>query len=248
MSKIEFSEFQSPEKLHMRPCGVIARFVQDIEWDNGGIKISLSHSGKKARATSILLLTLLWIEKNDVFFLEIEWGSPDQTTWIVQSFRKLIHTQLWNPELHNANRKLITPLWIQLRGWSEKHPEHDKFQERHDFLIRIKEFLEENKDYFYKPESLAYDEYERIRKLSIALREEAKYMVDRHTMVLYDGWDIIRYLFRDNPSRESRDGYYQKVLEYKIPASILEAQRHLGIIPINIVQPIYHNFHIVLTL
>lgn len=236
-------QFLSPEKLHMRPCAQIASFALNAEKEYPWIKLLISYSEKRVQATSIIALGLLWINKGDTFSVEVEWWKDEEVVRIIQSFWDLISTTLSLPKLHEARVEVLVPPEGLVKRWAnEKHPNYIGYQERYNFLIRVKQFLEENKDYFLKTDSLTFEQQEKTRISVNSLAEEEKSMRNRRTIATQYWW-IVQYLHKGHSSSQMWSEEYERVAWYLLPNAILEAQRYLGIIPVEVLLPIYHNIN-----
>lgn len=246
MSESNSFEFIAPELLHLRPLTLVAKFAKSTEYTNKWVTLSLSNSGKKVKATSVVALALLGIQKGHTFSLEIEGGNPEQIEQIVQSFRESVIKKLWANHLHTPRKELTVPSWIKVRKDGEKHPDHDKYQERYDFLIRAKKHIEENKLFFSDPSSLPKEEYDKIDEKISEMSTELELILKKFRKNSGSLWYFFS-LFESNPTRSPKvqelDTY-----EFNISTSLIDTQRYTGTLPADVLQSIYHNLNIVVDL
>ncbi len=241
-------EYTAPEDLHMRPCWEIVRFVQSMQKEHTWVSVFLLREGKSAEATSILGLFLLNVKKWDIFSIQIDGWNWEQINLIQAGFSQLVERTLSNPQLHERKGDLWVPSWITVPRSNEKHPEHAKFDERYMFLLRAKKLLEENVIFFQHPKDLSKKEADKKREFFLKLSLEEDKMVKRHSMSLLYGWCIIWYLCWDTISDGSKWEEFGRVIGLVLPKSIIEAQSHLGILPVEIKKPIYDNLEVLMRL
>lgn len=241
MSIVRETSFTAKEIFHLRPCGEIVKFAEEIGQQKPWVTLFLLKSWKVARGKSITSLLLLGIKSWDEFSLRVEWWDSEQVDRVVSAFRQLVTNNLSAENLHSPMP--IVPDSIDTP--SERHPEHMRFQEQYDFFLELQDFFAQYLDFLARPDSLTLDQQREIlNKMNV--------LVEREREMLKKWWT---YPWRWPPTMKTKwifhnqnvpldIGEVEFIRDYFIPNNILPCQQYLWILPHEVIRHIEFNLHL----